>query len=127
MTSTAASETATAQSAALATIAESSSGVTFLSAARAEWNVYAWPVASLWRRNNSGSSVSIVVLELGTIRPIRLDSVPGEGVDGWSWFMQRFSTSSDGLSTRIVGSQPIFRVYWCAVNGSDGLPCPLIR
>src|SRR5450759_4615712 len=54
-------------------MAASSEAVTLCNWARAVWNVYRCPVAKLWRRNSSGSSVSIVVLELGTIIPI-LDS-----------------------------------------------------
>src|SRR6476619_571231 len=53
-----------------ATREASSAGVTFFRAARAEWKVYRWPVASLCRRKSSGSSVSIVLFELGTISPI---------------------------------------------------------
>ena len=71
MTSTSASDTAAEHSAALPTMAASSSAVTFFSVARAEWKVYRCPVASDCLRNSSGSSVSMVVLELGTIMPIR--------------------------------------------------------
>src|SRR3954451_9299932 len=76
MTSTSASETATAQSAARPTMASSSSLVTRFIVARAEWKVYRCPVAAVCRANSSGSSVSMVVLELGTMRPIREE--PGD-------------------------------------------------
>ena len=52
-------------------IAASASGVTSVMRRRAEWNVNRSGAWRSRRRNSSGSSVSIVVFELGTISPIR--------------------------------------------------------
>jgi hypothetical protein len=60
--------------------------VTCFIAARAEWKVYRWPVASLCRRNSSGSSVSIVVLELGTISPTRESPAGADAAQGHATF-----------------------------------------
>src|ERR1700733_1246998 len=74
MTSTSTSDTAVAHSAARSTIASSSWRETCLIAARAGGERERCPVPSPCRRNNSGSSVSMVVFELGTISPILEDS-----------------------------------------------------
>jgi hypothetical protein len=74
ITSTGASASVRAASPLDSTIASSSSGVTRLIRTRAEWKVKTSPVLAPRRANIAGSSVSIVVFELGTISPIRWTS-----------------------------------------------------
>src|SRR5690349_12225242 len=71
MTSTRASDSSSAQRSESRSIASSSSLVTFFMRMRLEWKVKFAPFASPYRRKITGTSVSIVVFELGTICPIR--------------------------------------------------------
>ena len=71
MLSTWASHSASMASPAARFIARSASGVLWRRRSRIEWKLKRLPSATLCRCNSAGISLSSVVFELGTIRPMR--------------------------------------------------------
>src|SRR3546814_6050453 len=74
-TSTAASDSSSAQRSESASIAASSSFVTFFIRIRDEWKVKRSGAIASRARSSAGISVSIVTFELGTIWPMRMGLV----------------------------------------------------